>query len=531
MVGAQESPTRHGACLCWVEGEFFEIAEGASGPETLDGQLGTILLDAWRTGRLTELLARIDGRFAAVLYDPARQQLLLITDRYGLKPLFLWSEAGRFGFASELKAFLCLPGFTPRIRADAVSCFVGHHMLGDLTWFEGVELIPPSTVLTLDLADRRCTRQRYWSWSRIRPSDLSFREASEALSDCIRESVRAQFAPGGASWVPLSGGLDSRAVFAAIDESPRQTPAVTFGQEGSPEISIAAQVAAATGAPHQILTLDPKTWFKGRTSAVWRSDGMLNLVHIHCPEMVAKTGLASPVSLNGYLADITIGGGALTDARMNQRASERLAGEAYGSLAAHSPWEDDFFDTSHFDPYLLTNRSRRFINQALVLDEADYVVRTPLFTNRILELVYSLPDEYRSWNKLYAHSLVSAYPDLFLSIPWATTGRPLLEHDPREPRLLEFALRKIRLRYRCTNSAIGYAGWFREPRFVGRLLRILDPRKALYPSVVDTNVIRRYLLPHLARVGDYSDQLGRFLTLELWLQQVFEGRYRDEDAF
>jgi asparagine synthase (glutamine-hydrolysing) len=101
-------------------------------------------------------LPGLDGIFAAVVHDPERRLLHLITDRYGLRQLYWSRTPGGIAWSSELKAFTHLPGFSPVIDRLAVRQFfeVGY-LLEDTSWFEGVELVPSGSVLTCNLGDGR----------------------------------------------------------------------------------------------------------------------------------------------------------------------------------------------------------------------------------------------------------------------------------------------------------------------------------------------------------------------------------------
>src|SRR5690606_4329739 len=59
------------------------------------------------------LVAHLGGMYAFAIWDSRNRKLLVARDRLGIKPVYYWCNGSTLAFASEVKAFLALPGFTP----------------------------------------------------------------------------------------------------------------------------------------------------------------------------------------------------------------------------------------------------------------------------------------------------------------------------------------------------------------------------------------------------------------------------------
>src|SRR5687767_16031264 len=96
------------------------------------------------------------------LFRSHGEQLVLVRDRIGVKPLYFYHKDGRFIFASEIKAILQHPAVTPDIDEQAL-----YHYLTFLTTpapttlFRDIHKLPAGHILIVK-RDGAIDMQRYW---------------------------------------------------------------------------------------------------------------------------------------------------------------------------------------------------------------------------------------------------------------------------------------------------------------------------------------------------------------------------------
>ncbi len=117
------------------------------------------------------LVERLRGMFAFALWDRNRRVLVLARDRLGLKPLYVYRDAEKLVFGSELKAILACPGVSRAIDPAAVEDYLAYGMVpGERTIFRAIEKLPPAHVLTTGHGSLAAPARRYWQLrDRARP--------------------------------------------------------------------------------------------------------------------------------------------------------------------------------------------------------------------------------------------------------------------------------------------------------------------------------------------------------------------------
>lgn len=535
QVGEATTPATLDGNAVWIEGEAYNVAKVAGELGLSATSLPGLLLAAEKAGRLDSCLNRLDGYFCAALYNAASQKLKLISDRYGMRLLYWYHKNGVFAWGSEVKAILAVDDVDKQLDATSYDCFMDlGYLMGEHTWFEHIKLIKPATVIEYDLATDKVSQHHYWKWSEIKPSNLTFEEAVDELGKRFIEAVRRRFDPSEGIGISLSGGLDSRAIFAAVDHlyPDYKGYAYTFGIPECDDITIAEQVISRSkNWEHQKFYFSADNWFEPRKERIWNTDGMQDMMHMHGSEFLEVATSKIKINLNGYCGDAIIGGGFLSRLPLNQRITENNSRPFYRKFSGLTDIDDCFYDIQHAEPNLHMNRVRRFTNYGSVNALPWLSQRKPFFDNELVELVFAIPDEYRANNHLYSAMLQKFFPEYFRSIPWQQTGKPAAV-----TRKASIPYRAFRKGVRIIKGLIGisstlsytdYPAWIRDKKLAGELNDLLNYEVAAYKNFIDVDLAKKWLKPHLNnKVMDYSNQILRAATIELYLRKIQGNSHR-----
>ena len=231
-AGLQPMATPNGQHWLSYNGEIYNFRELR---RTLEAD-GVPFTSGCDTEVLLQLLAArgraaiptLDGQFAFCFLDRQANSLLLARDRFGIKPLYLWSPAPRtLCIASEIKAFTAHPQWRPRMNRTRAFDFLTRglidHVPGE-TMFEGVHQIPPGCSRLINLADpTAATDERWFDIATHAPS------AGADIGSLLAESVRRRLVADVPVGSCLSGGIDSSAVVALASRAMKQhDPASTL---------------------------------------------------------------------------------------------------------------------------------------------------------------------------------------------------------------------------------------------------------------------------------------------------------------
>lgn len=177
---------------------------------------------------------RLRGEYAFAIVDLATGRSYLARDPLGVKPLYWSAEGGRLHVGSEVKALVPAGGRITEVGP-------GEH--GWAAPGEPPKLAPYVDLLALGADESPIT-------------DVA--EASAAVRDTLRDSIRVRLDTDLTVGVVLSGGLDSTLTLLHVKQWHPDCVAFTIGAPGSEDLDYARRVTADLGVPHEVIELDPR---------------------------------------------------------------------------------------------------------------------------------------------------------------------------------------------------------------------------------------------------------------------------------
>jgi asparagine synthase (glutamine-hydrolysing) len=263
-------PMRHPSGRLWItfNGEIYNFreirAELEAAGDSFHSESDTeVILAAYsRWGR--DCLRRFRGMFAIALWDADRESLLLIRDRFGVKPLYYSLGCGRFAFASEMRGLLAGTRSRRVVDVTAATEFLRFgYVSAPQSLLSDVAALPPGCVLEVG-PGLSPVIEPYWSPRDMFESDAALalrREIAaldeESVLDRMEQALTDAFALRMVADVPvglfLSGGIDSTVVATLLARRLGIRPKTfTIGYSDSRfnEIPYAREIARELGTEH-----------------------------------------------------------------------------------------------------------------------------------------------------------------------------------------------------------------------------------------------------------------------------------------
>lgn len=313
--GRQPFLSKDGGLMLTQNGELYDYkriradlaTRGARFQSKSDSEL---VIHLYQRYGLDEMLAQCRGEFAFALYDKTQDRLMLVRDRFGIKPLYWTQINGTFVFGSELKVLFAHPEVPRRFSAEGVYHQLMQTMVPGTTAFDGVYQVKPGHVMIVQRDGRggfEIEDKKYWDMSFPKLGERDESQPEEFYIEAVREKLLEAVQLRLEADVPvacyLSGGIDSCSTLgmaAASQQSPVKAFTISFDDADYDESAIATEMAQSVGADQDIMRLNADHLYDNLEETLWHTERT-----IYNTLGVAKLLMSRHVNRAGYKVVIT----------------------------------------------------------------------------------------------------------------------------------------------------------------------------------------------------------------------------------
>lgn len=225
--GRQPMETDCGRFIITFNGEIYNFKEirhellalGYSFKSQTDTEVILYAFKEWGT----QVISRLNGMFSFAIWDSIEKKLILVRDRYGIKPVYYATTDQNFYFASEIKAILTQDDFKKAVNVKALyEYFTFQNIFTNQTLFENVNILPAGHILTISVTENSFsqTLQKYWDFHFSEDHSIKDEhEAGDELKRLFTQAVQRQLITDVEIGSYLSGGMDSGSITAVAAQS------------------------------------------------------------------------------------------------------------------------------------------------------------------------------------------------------------------------------------------------------------------------------------------------------------------------
>ncbi|MBS0002744.1 MAG: asparagine synthase (glutamine-hydrolyzing), partial [Thioalkalivibrio sp.] len=270
-----------------------------------------MVMHLYRRVGLEDALPHFRGEFGIALYDREHDRLVLIRDRFGIKPMYFTEANGTLVFGSELKVLFAHPDVPRRFSDAGLYHQLMQTTVPGATAFDGVHQVKPGHMVIVERAHGKLKihEQKYWDMdfplaserAEHKPEDEEY--WIEGVRSHLMEAVQLRLEADVPVACYLSGGIDScitLGLAAATQQSPVKAFTIGFDDVEYDETAIAREMAESVGADQDVMTLQASHLYDNFVETLWHAERT-----IYNTLGVAKLLMSRHVNKAGYKVVVT----------------------------------------------------------------------------------------------------------------------------------------------------------------------------------------------------------------------------------
>ena len=253
-----------------------------------------------------ELLPKLRGMFAFVIYDTNSKELFAARDFYGIKPFYYYKNDDELLFSSEIKSFLAHPNFKKELNLEMLESYLTfQYSVGEDTFFKNVYKLRPGHYLKYK--DGSLEIKKYYELKFDEDNTKTLEEWEKGIREHLDDSIKAHKISDVEVGSFLSSGVDSSLI--ATLSNVDKTFTVGFENKQYSEIDYAKDLSQKINTKNINKTITKKEYFDKISDIMYYMDEPL--ADPSCIALYFVANIASQnvkVALSGEGADEIFGG-------------------------------------------------------------------------------------------------------------------------------------------------------------------------------------------------------------------------------
>ena len=198
-----------------------------------------------------EILQKLRGMFAFVIWDKKEKKLFGARDIFGIKPFYYYKKGNQFMFGSEIKSFLSHPCFEKELDEEKIPEYLSYEYIPyENTIFKNVYKLPGAHCFVYQ--NGKLEVERYYRIQYRIEEDKPLEYWEDAIAKEFTESVAMHQISDVEVGCFLSSGVDSSYVVKEISKGTKKvkTFSVGYEEEKYSELPYAQDFSKVVGVPN-----------------------------------------------------------------------------------------------------------------------------------------------------------------------------------------------------------------------------------------------------------------------------------------
>lgn len=496
----------------WIYGD--PLIDGLTGKKAFKRTIEIILNSYPDISKLD----KVDGLFNIILYDKVKNKLYLINDRNGLAHLYYGVFNNQLIWGSELRYFVNKSIKTTLCKESIYDFLNLGYLIKNETWFQEIQLLPPAAYLEWDLKNHKLIGiKKYWSHKNLSKNTIhkSENEIVDDLARLFENAVKKRVGKNERVGITLSGGQDSRAIFANIPKREQNFTAVTRGMKNCGDIQLAKQTTALRkDCRHIIKDMNQNNWLDNRLEAIKATSGQKNLFDMNAIASLPLHKEFFDINLDGSEGAFLKGEFKTTIPKIKDKLNQLTEEKTKKSLRKVLNYYAEIDSEQYF--FMYQNVRRFSVFGSILGHEFGIISRFPILDHDLQEYIYQLPDNVNI-GKLMRKMYLKYFPAYFKKIDSLDLGHRI------------YVSAKLNFIFKARNRLLEKLGYKKYQRKYHNYSKWLSEnnRELLDEHILNENLYLYKFIPYqdvknitsgFLETGKNNAVISRLLSLSIFLE-------------